>query len=65
MPSDWEDPMPSLREWIRYRRERRANRRALNHERSGRRVGEGQEIGYAGVGKGATSKRHAGTPGGG
>ena len=57
--------MPSLREWIRHRRERRANRRALNRERSGRRVGEGHEIGYAGVGKGAKSKRHAGTPGGG
>ena len=54
--------MRSPREWIRYRRERRANRRALKYERSGRRAGEGQEIGYAGVGKGAKSKRHAGTP---
>jgi hypothetical protein len=55
----------SLREWIRDRREWRANRRGLNHERSGRRVGEGQEIGCAGVGTGAKSERHAGTPGGG
>jgi hypothetical protein len=55
----------SLRDWIRDRREWRANRRGLNHERSGRRVGEGQEIGCAGVGTGAKSERHAGTPGGG
>jgi hypothetical protein len=40
--------MPSLREWTRYRRERRANRRALKTERG---PGEGQEIGYMAVGK--------------
>jgi hypothetical protein len=56
--------MTSLRDWIRWRRERRTNRRALNRERSGVRVRDGQEIGYAGVGKGTKSKRHAGTPGG-
>ena len=57
--------MSRLREWIRYRRERRANRRALNNERAGRGPAEGQEIGYMAVGKGNKSKRHAGTPGGG
>lgn len=57
--------MGSLRDWILTRRERRANRRALNRERSGMRVRDGQEIGYAGVGKGTKGKRHAGTPGGG
>ena len=44
--------MPSLREWIRYRRVRRANRRALNKERAGAGPSEGQEIGYMAVGKG-------------
>jgi hypothetical protein len=48
--------MPSLREWIRHRRERRADRRALNKERAGRSPGEGQEIGYMAVGKGNKSK---------
>ena len=48
--------MPSLREWIRHRRERRANRRALKKERAGRSPGEGQEIGYMAVGKGNKSK---------
>jgi hypothetical protein len=48
--------MPSLREWIRHRRERRASRRALNKERAGRSPGEGQEIGYMAVGKGNKSK---------
>ena len=48
--------MPSLREWIRYRRERRANRRALNRERAGRGPREGQEFGYMAVGKGNKSK---------
>ena len=48
--------MPSLREWIRYRRVRRANRRALNKERAGRGASEGQEIGYMAVGKGNKSK---------
>ena len=48
--------MPSLREWIRYRRERRANRRALNRERAGRGPRVGQEIGYLAVGKGNKSK---------
>jgi hypothetical protein len=57
--------MATLRRCLRYRRARRANHRALNKERSERRVGEGQEIGYMSVGKGNKSKRHAGTPGGG
>lgn len=57
--------MRSLRDWILTRPERRANRRALNRERSAVRARGGQEIGYAGVGKGSKSKRHAGTPGGG
>ena len=48
--------MPSLREWIRYRRVRRTNRRALNKERAGRGPSEGQEIGYMAVGKGNNSK---------
>jgi hypothetical protein len=48
--------MPSLREWIRHRRERRANRRTLTKERAGRSPGEGQEIGYMAVGKGNKSK---------
>jgi hypothetical protein len=56
--------MASLRAWLRYRRERRANRRALT-KGSGNRVGEGQEIGYMSVGKGNKSKKSAGTPGGG
>jgi hypothetical protein len=56
--------MPSLREWIRYRRERRANRRALNKERVGRAPGEGQEIGYMAVGKGNKSKSATGGTGG-
>jgi hypothetical protein len=48
--------MPSLRDWIRYRRERRANRRALNKDRAERAPSEGQEIGYMAVGKGNKSK---------
>jgi hypothetical protein len=48
--------MPSLREWIRYRRVRRASRRALNEERVGRGPSEGQELGYMAVGKGNKSK---------
>ena len=49
--------MPSLREWIRYRRERGANRRVLNNkERAGRAPGEGQGMGYMAVGKGNKSK---------
>jgi hypothetical protein len=48
--------MPSLRDWIRHRRERRANRRALTKERAARSPGEGQEIGYMAVGKGNKSK---------
>ena len=48
--------LPSLRQWIRKRRERRANRRALNKERAGRAPSEGQEIGYMAVGKGNTAK---------
>jgi hypothetical protein len=56
--------MASLRAWLRYRRERRANRRALNKERSGS-VREGQEIGYMSVGKGNKNKRNEGAPGGG
>jgi hypothetical protein len=47
--------MPSLREWTRYRRERRANRRALKTERAERGPGEGQEIGYLAAGKGNKS----------
>jgi hypothetical protein len=56
--------MPSLREWIRYRHVRRANRRALNKERAGRGPGEGQEIGYMAVGKGNRSKSATAGPGG-
>jgi len=48
--------MSSLREWIRYRRVRRANRRALNKERAGRIPTEGQEIGAMSIGKGNKSK---------
>jgi hypothetical protein len=48
--------MPSLRDWIRYRRERRANRRALNKDHAERAPSEGQEIGYMAVGKGNKSK---------
>jgi hypothetical protein len=48
--------MPSLRDWIRYRRERRANRRALNKDRAERAPSEGPEIGYMAVGKGNKSK---------
>ena len=48
--------MLSLREWIRYRSVRRANRRALSRERAGRAPSEGQEIGYMAVGKGNKSK---------
>lgn len=55
--------MASLRAWLRYRRERRANRRALNKERTGR-AGEGQEIGYMSVGKGNKSKRGTSGTGG-
>jgi hypothetical protein len=47
--------MASLRAWLRYRRDRRANRRALNKERSGS-ARDGQEIGYMSVGKGNKSK---------
>jgi hypothetical protein len=53
--------MPSLREWSRRRRQRRANRRALNKERAARSPGEGQEIGYMAVGKG--NKSTSGTSG--
>jgi hypothetical protein len=53
--------MASLREWLRYRRERRANRRALNKERAGRAPREGQEIGSMSVGKG--NKNKSGTAG--
>ena len=56
--------MPSLREWIRYHRERRANRRALNRERTGQAPSEGQEIGYMAVGKGNKSKRGTAGTGG-
>ena len=56
--------MPSLREWIRYRRVRRANRRALNKERGGRGPSEGQEIGYMAVGKGNKSKNGTAGTGG-
>jgi hypothetical protein len=48
--------MGPLREWLRYRRQRRRSRRELNKERSGRPAGEGQEIGYMSVGKGSKSK---------
>ena len=56
--------MPSLRELIRYRRVRRANRRALNKERAGAGPSEGQEIGYMAVGKGNRSKSATAGPGG-
>jgi hypothetical protein len=58
----------TFREWLDYRRQRRADHRALRKERAQRRReggGDATEIGYAGVGKGNKSKRHAGTPGGG
>ena len=48
--------MPPLREWIRYRRVRRASRRALNKERVGRGPSEGQELRYMAVGKDNKSK---------
>jgi hypothetical protein len=48
--------MALLPEWLRYRRERRVNRRALNKERAGRAPREGQEIGYMSVGKGNKSR---------
>jgi hypothetical protein len=48
--------MGSLREWLRYRRERRSNRRALTKERRGSAPKEGQEIGYMSVAKGNKSK---------
>jgi hypothetical protein len=56
--------MPSLREWIRYRRVRRASRRALNKERVGRGPSEGQELGYMAVGKGSKSKSGSAATGG-
>jgi len=49
----------TLREWLDYRRQRRADRRALRKERALRRRergGDTSEIGYAGVGKGNKSK---------
>jgi hypothetical protein len=55
--------LSSLRAWLRYRRERRANRRALNKERAGA-PREGQAIGYMSVGKGDKSKRGTAGPGG-
>jgi hypothetical protein len=60
--------VPNLREGLDYRRQRRTDRRALRKERALRRRASGgdtSEIGYAGIGKGNKSKRHAGTPGGG
>jgi hypothetical protein len=58
----------TFREWLDYRRRRRADHRDLRKERAQRRRASGgdtSEIGYAGVGKGNKSKKHAGTPGGG